>query len=52
MNTSMGRDSPPRMVRDVDGGGYPGGFGVPHTSYYDADRGSELPPDQVCRVPS
>ena len=29
---------------DVDGGGYPGGFGIPHTNYYSATLGIDYHP--------
>ncbi len=31
---------------DVDGGGYPGGFGVPHTDYYEATIGFDYHPNK------
>ena len=30
--------------KDVDGGGYPGGFGIPHTDYYEMTLGLDYHP--------
>ena len=30
--------------KDVDGGGYPGGFGIPHTTYYETTLGIDYHP--------
>ena len=37
--------------KDVDGGGYPGGFGMPHTNYFEVTLGLDYHPVQVAAVP-
>jgi hypothetical protein len=32
--------------KDVDGGGYPGGFGIPHTTYYETTLGIDYHPNK------